>query len=162
MLPVMYEFTMSMGIDVVDMHEYSGAMAHEHVLGNEPEMERMRIRGRNVADSLAAETEEERVRWRGGEEGVCPVCHCDMLTVSKDRRSIECPVCGMYGCLTIEDGEIKAHFSEEEKLRSRLRRNGKLEHSTEIKTKAAMPGQIPDLSERKKPYIGYAEKPFSS
>ena len=99
------------------MHEYSGAMAHEHVLGNEPEMERMRIRGRNVADSLAAETEEDRVRWRGEEEGVCPVCHCDMLTVSKDRRSIECPVCGMYGSLTIEDGEIKAHFSEEEKLR---------------------------------------------
>ena len=27
MLPTMYEFTMSMGIDVVDMHEYHGAMA---------------------------------------------------------------------------------------------------------------------------------------
>ena len=35
MLPTMYEFTMSMGIDVIDMHEYYGAMAHEHVLGNE-------------------------------------------------------------------------------------------------------------------------------
>src|SRR5699024_3760647 len=60
MLPLMYEFTMSMGIDVVDMHEYHGAMAYEHVLGNENEMERMKKMGQNIAEALKAETEEER------------------------------------------------------------------------------------------------------
>ncbi len=157
MLPTMYEFTMSMGIDVIDMHEYFGAMAYEHVLGNEPEMERSREMGRNIAAALAADTEEERVRWRGEEEGVCPVCHCDMLTVSKDRTYVECPVCGIEGELKQENGKISVYFSEAQKKRSRLHWDGKLEHSTEIKTRAVGPGQIPNLKELKEPYKGYAE-----
>lgn len=157
MLPTMYEFTMSMGIDVIDMHEYHGAMAYEHVLGNEEQMNRMKEMGRNIAAALAARTEEERTKWRGTEEGVCPVCHCDMLTVSKDRTHVECPVCGITGEFEVNDGKLEVHFSEEQQNRSRLRWAGKLEHSTEIKTQAVGPGQIPDLKERKQPYIGYAE-----
>lgn len=37
---IMYEITLSMGIDIIDIHEYWGAMAYEHVLGNEKEMAR--------------------------------------------------------------------------------------------------------------------------
>ena len=157
MLPVMYEITMSMGIDVIDLNEYHGAMAYEHVLGNEYQMQRTIRMGQNIVDALNAETEEERVRFRGDEEGVCPVCHLDMLTVSKDRRSVECPVCGIAGELQVVDGKIEVSFSEAEQQRSRLRWDGKLEHSTEIKTKAVGPGQIPDLKELKKPYLHYAE-----
>lgn len=158
MLPTMYEFTMSMGIDVIDMHEYYGAMAHEHVLGNEAEMERMRQVGQNIAAALQADSEEERTKWRGEEEGVCPVCHCNMLTVSPDRKSVECPVCGISGEFQVIDGKLEVTFSEAQQKRSRLHWDGKLEHSTEIKTQAAGPGQIPDLKDRKAPYIGYAEK----
>lgn len=157
MLPTMYEFTMSMGIDVIDMHEYYGAMAYEHVLGNEPEMARMRKMGQNIALALEADTEEDRVSWRGEEEGNCPVCHCNMLTVSKDRTSVECPVCGIEGTLAIEEGRIHTVFSTAQQKRSRLCWDGKLEHSTEIKTKAVGPGQISGLKELKKPYQGYAE-----
>lgn len=155
MLPTMYEFTMSMGIDVVDMHEYFGAMAYEHVLGNEKEMLRAKLMGQNIAKALAAEIEEERTKWRGKEEGVCPVCHCDMLTVSKDRTYVECPVCGILGDLEVVDGKINTTFSKEEQKRSRLHWDGKLEHSTEIKTKAVGPGQIPNLNELKKQYQNY-------
>lgn len=157
MLPTMYEFTMSMGIDVIDMHEYFGAMAYEHVLGNEPEMARMRKMGQNIALALEADTEADRVCWRGEEDGNCPVCHCNMLTISKDRTSVECPVCGIEGTLSIEDGRIHTVFSHAQQKRSRLYWDGKLEHSTEIKTKAVGPGQIPDLKELRKPYQGYAE-----
>lgn len=157
MLPVMYEFTMSMGIDVIDMNEYHGAMACEHVLGNDVQMARMKKMGQNIVKALAADTEEERTRWRGEEEGVCPVCHCDMLTVNKDRGGVECPVCGIRGELTLKNGKIDVSFSEEEQQRSRLRWNGKLEHSTEIKTQAVGPGQIPNLKELKAPYVGYAQ-----
>lgn len=157
MLPTMYEFTMSMGIDVVDMHEYHGAMAHEHVLGNDVQMERMKQMGQHIAEALFAQDEEERRKWRGTEEGVCPVCHCDMLTVSKDHSFAECPVCGIKGHFEVKDSKLEVHFSQEEQKRSRLRWNGKLEHSTEIKTKAVGPGQIPDLKELKKMYIGYGE-----
>lgn len=157
MLPTMYEFTMSMGIDVIDMHEYHGAMAYEHVLGNSEQIERMKLMGQHIAQALSADNEQERTKWRGLEEGVCPVCHCDMLTVSKDRKSIECPVCGIYGDLELKDGRISAVFSEAEKKRSRLYWDGKLEHSTEIKTRAVGPGQIPDLKKMLEPFKGYAE-----
>ena len=157
-LPIMYELTMSMGIDIIDMHEYFGAMAYEHVLGNETEMERARQMGRNIVDALNAEDEPTRMKWRGEEEGVCPVCHLNMLNVMPDRKSVECPVCGIRGEFSVDgDGKLQISFSEKEQKRSRLRWDGKLEHSTEIKTKAVGPGQIPNLKELKQPYIGYAE-----
>ena len=81
-----------------------------------------------------------------------------MLTVSKDRKSVECPVCGIKGEFKTEDGKLMVSFSEAEQKRSRLHWDGKLEHSTEIKTQAVGPGQIPNLKELKAPYIGYAEK----
>ncbi|MCI2048322.1 MAG: flavodoxin family protein [Lachnospiraceae bacterium] len=159
MLPTMYEITMSMGIDVIDMHEYYGAMACEHVVGNETEMERMRQTGRNIAAALVSETEEERTKWRGDTEGVCPVCHCSLLSVPQNRAAdqVECPVCGITGSLVVKDGKIQAEFSEAQKKRSRLHWDGKLEHSTEIKTKAVGSGQIPDLKERLEPYINYLQ-----
>ena len=153
MLPTMYALPMSLGIDIVDTYEYHGAMAHYHVVGNQPVMDRMYEMGRHVAEAVACEDEGERTRWRGDHEGVCPVCHCDMLTVSEGGKSIECPVCGTYGSFTVEDGKLTAHFTEEEQARSRLHYAGKLEHSTEIKTCAAGPDQIPDLQERLKPYL---------
>lgn len=158
MLPMMYEITFSMGIDVIDMQKYWGAMAYEHVLGNDTQMERSRKLGRNITAALSAGTEEERTLWRGDTEGVCPVCHLDMVNILPDHKSVECPVCGSYGTLHVDDqGEIHVHYTKEEQDRSRLRWAGKLEHSTEIKTQAVGPGQIPDLKERLKPYIGYAE-----
>ncbi len=153
MLPTMYCLTLSMGIDVVDTYEYHGAMAHYHVVGNQPVMDRMTEMGKHVVDALAhMDDEEERRRWRGDHEGVCPVCHCDLLTVSQDKKTIECPVCGSYGTFTVEDGKLIAHFTEAEQARSRLRYAGKLEHSTEIKTCAAGPDQLPNVKELLKPY----------
>lgn len=158
MLPLMYEITFSMGTDVIDMQKYFGAMAYEHVLGNEKQMARTRKLGQNIAEALAADTDEERTKWRGDDEGMCPVYHLNMVNILPDHKTIECPVCGSYGTLDVDEhGEIHLHFTQEEQDRSRLRWGGKLEHSTEIKTQAVGPGQIPDLKERLKPYIGYAE-----
>ena len=158
MLPMMYEITFSMGTDVIDMQKYYGAMAYEHVLGNEKQMARTRKLGQNISAALAAETEEDRTKWRGDEEGMCPVCHLNMVNILPDRKSVECPVCGSYGTLDVDaNGEIHVHFTEAEQNRSRLRWAGKLEHSTEIKTQAVGPGQIPNLKELLAPYKGYAE-----
>ena len=126
MLPTMYEFTMSMGIDVIDMHEYYGAMAHEHVLGNEAEMERMRQVGQNIAVALQADSEEERTKYSEIARGVCPVCHCNMLTVSPDRKSVECPVCGISGEFQVIDGKLEVTFSEAQQKRSRLHWDGEV------------------------------------
>lgn len=152
MLPTMYCFSMSQGIDIVDTFEYHGAMAYTNVVGNRPVMDRTWAMGRHVVEALACADEGERRRWRGDHEGVCPVCHCDMLTVSGGGKTVECPVCGISGTATIEDGRLQAHFSAEEQARSRLFYAGKLEHSTEIKTCAAPPEQIPNLKELLEPF----------
>jgi multimeric flavodoxin WrbA len=157
MLPTMYEFTMPMGIDVIDAHESFGAMAHEHILGNRAELERSSEIGQNIAAALCAESEEERVKWCGEEEGVCPVCHCNLLTVSEDRRVVECPVCGIEGKLEIADGKITAKFTEEQQKRSRLHWEGMLEQFNQVNISAVGPGQIPNLKELMEPFKGYAE-----
>ncbi len=157
MLPTMYEITMSMGTDVIDIHEYHGAMAHEHVLGNTDQMERMVKLGTNITQALSAKTEKERIQWRGDEEGNCPVCHLNMLTVDVNSTKVECPVCGIEGEVVIENNQLKTVFSQEQQKRSRLFMEGKREHSTEIKTCAARPGQIPNLKDLKSKYMGYAE-----
>ena len=152
MIPTMYCFSMPLGLDVIDNFEYHGAMKHNHVVGNAEIMNRTTRMAKNIVDALAASDPAERVKWRGEHEGVCPVCHCDMLTVSPDRTFVECPVCGIRGEFSLKDKKLVVEFSKEEQARSRLTFAGKLEHSTEIKTQAAPPGQIPDLAERLKPY----------
>lgn len=156
-LPIMYEFTMPMGIDVIDKMEYFGAMAFEHVLGNKQMMDRAALIGQHISEALSETDDVQLTKWRGDDEGVCPVCYCDLLLVSKDKTYVECPVCGIKGRLTIEKGRIETSFTKEEQERSRLKYAGKLEHSHEIKTCAAHPGQIPNLKELKAPYIGYAQ-----
>ncbi len=160
-VPMMYEFTFPLGIDVIDTVEYWGAMAHESVLGNQEMMGRMTKVGKNIVASLQAETEEERTRWRGEEEGVCPVCHTRLLQVSHDARTVDCVVCGSHGTLEKIDGKIAVHFTEEEQNRSRLRWLGKLEHSTEIKTQAQPSGTIKNLKELKAPYAAFDRGPFA-
>lgn len=161
-LPMMYEFTFPMAIDVVDTVEYYGAMACENVAGNPEMMERMTKVGQNIIASINAETEEERVQWRGEEEGVCPVCHTRLLQVSHDNKTVDCVVCGSHGTLKVVDGLIKVDFTKEEIKRSRLLWGGKLEHSTEIKTQAQPSGTIKNLKELKQPYADFDRKPFAT
>lgn len=156
-LPTMFAFPMSLGIDVIDTYKYYGAMAYEHVLGNDKVMNRMSTLGQNIVQALNAESEEERTKWRGDHTGICPVCHNDMLTVSHKGMEVECPTCGIIGELKVDNGEINVNFSDAEIARSRMTYAGKLEHSTEIRTFAAGPGQIPDLKERKQKYLHVGE-----
>jgi len=151
-LPTMFAMPMSLGVDVIDSYEYHGAMAYEHVVGNEPVMERMTKVGQHLCEALAAQTEEERMKWRGDDEGVCPVCHNRMLTMLNEDGIVECPTCGIEGKLSCEDGKFKVGFTAEQIARSRMFYPGKLEHSTEIKTCAAPKGSIPNLKELLEPY----------
>lgn len=65
-------------------------------------------------------------------EGVCPVCHQRLLTIMPKSTKVECPVCGIEGELSIENDEIKVHFSQEQQERARGTFKGLREHTTEI------------------------------
>ena len=151
-LPVMYELMMSTGVDVIDAHVQYAAMKQSHVLGDEAEMERARQAGEHIADAIEAETEEKRTAWRGDEEGACPVCHMDLITMFPGSSRIECPICGIEGTLEFTDGVPRAVFSEAEQKRSRLFYAGKLEHSNEIKNGARTMKVVPDLKEKLEKY----------
>ena len=164
-LPLMYLMCFSRHITVVDqVAVFPGrfpSMLPGRLLLNEEVLERARKLGRNVAEAMKKPIEE--VKWMGDEPGTCPVCHCNLLTVTK-KNPVECPICGIRGELKIKDGEIIVTFSEEEKEHSRLNIQGLKDHWDELTGGFAATGavsfQFPsadEMEKRKKKYIGYRE-----
>lgn len=154
-LPIMYEFTLSMGMDVIDNVKYFGAMEYDNILGNKKYLDRCKRAGKNMVEALASGDDEDRIRWRGDEQGVCPVCHQRLVSVLGDGVNVDCPVCGSHGTLEIVDGQIKVNFTEAERKRSRLNWDGKLEHSTEIANGAMTMKRTENLSELMAPYKSF-------
>lgn len=85
--------------------------------------------GKTVAKSLG-KPYEEVTKW-SGEEGVCPVCHNSLLSMN-GTTSVECPVCGIWGTLSMDGDKVKISFTEEEKARARNTIPGIYEHYNEI------------------------------
>ena len=63
---------------------------------------------------------------------VCPVCHQRLITILPGTTTVECPICGIEGQLSIEDGAVKVEFSEAQQKRARGTFAGLREHTTEI------------------------------
>ena len=127
-------------------------MGYDHMVGNTKLMERLTKMGDNL--SYACEHDIPEDYWCGDDEGICPVCHNDMLTILHDKMRVECPVCGIEGEMKIVDGEIKVDFSEEQISHSRLRYGGKMDHYVEIRDSDKNPEKvrIPNLKEVLKEY----------
>jgi len=81
----------------------SEAIAHPEALE--------RVHG--VGKALATAIRTGDITYRG-EAGVCPVCHDHIIRIHKDSETVECGTCGITGKLSIEDGKIRVHFSEEQ------------------------------------------------
>lgn len=71
-------------------------------------------------------------------EGVCPVCHQRLITILPGTTTVECPVCGIEGTLSIVDGAVKVDFSEEQQQRARGTFKGLREHTEEIQSFGAI------------------------
>lgn len=65
------------------------------------------------------------------DQGTCPVCHQNLLTVN-GTTTVECPICGIEGKISIEGDQLKVTFSEEQQARARGTFAGLREHTTEI------------------------------
>ena len=47
-----------------------------------------------------------------GDMGVCPVCHSNFISLIPGQgMKVECPICGIEGTLSIENGEIKVNYA---------------------------------------------------
>ncbi len=96
----------------------------EELIGNIREM------GKRTAEAYSMEDKD--VEWFGPQgNGTCPVCHQNLLTVN-GTTTVECPICGIEGKLSIEGDKLNVTFSEEQQARARGTFAGLREHTTEI------------------------------
>lgn len=47
-----------------------------------------------------------------GDPGICPSCHDRNVRILRDNETIECPLCGVRGKLSLADGKIRVEFEE--------------------------------------------------
>jgi multimeric flavodoxin WrbA len=153
-LPLMHLFTFPSNMTVVDQMQMTSVTKFMNPVLNPDALLRARRLGQNVAKAMGQPADE--VKWMG-DEGTCPVCHCDLLTV-RATNPVECPICGIAGTLKVDGDHISVAFSEEEQKRSRLYMAGKVEHWVELRENVAMFMQRPDafeVPERMKKYESY-------
>lgn len=93
--------------------------------------ERAKQLGKNVAEASGKHPRD--VKFMGDDPGICPTCHGRILTLNpkmgKGGKWVECPLCGIQGELTIEDGKVKVDFPVEDWFFSRFMFGGLLEHT---------------------------------
>ena len=157
-LPNMSMFGMSLLMKTVGQYDAYNMGMTVHPFFDENLMKNIGDLGVHLTKSIGKPYEE--VEWFG-DEGACPVCHNNMITVINKGRKVECPVCGIEGALLIDNDEIKVVFSEAEKSRARgATFAGLQEHYEEIEgmKKVAIPKIIENkdrLEELMKPYVEF-------
>jgi hypothetical protein len=125
-LSLFHTMTFSIQLEVIDQMMVMGTNIVEgQVLLNEAAVARAHKLGQHVAEVMGKPA--SAMKWKGDEVGTCPVCHQNEITI-KGKNPVQCPICGIYGELKIENDEIIVTFSEEEQKRSRLTLAGKQEH----------------------------------
>ncbi|HHV12372.1 MAG TPA: flavodoxin family protein [Clostridiales bacterium] len=86
--------------------------------------------GRQTAAAYGKEDKD--IEWFGP-EGTCPVCHQNLLMMN-GTTTVECPICGIEGKLSVEGEQVKVEFSEKQQARARGTFEGLREHTVEIQS----------------------------
>lgn len=131
----------SLGLPMLDLFSFSFCMkcvghvdAYDqgrtgHPLFDQELMKKCASLGTAVAESLGKPYDEVDT-WIG-DEGVCPVCHNPLLSMN-GTTSVECPICGIWGTLSVNGDKIDVEWSQEEINRARNTTIGIYEHYNEI------------------------------
>lgn len=88
-------------MNLVDQMKLHRTPAIGLVLCNQKAMDRATLLGQNVAAELM---DSGSVKYRGDMEGICPVCHNDVVVVRNGR--VACAICDYEGDPVIKDGKI--------------------------------------------------------
>jgi Multimeric flavodoxin WrbA len=129
-LPLLHLFGMSMLMKTVGHVNVVGYRHHGNPVLCEELMGKVGKLGRDVTEAIGKAPED--VAWCS-DEGTCPVCHNNLLTI-KNTTTVECPICGIYGEISINNGKLAVIFSEAEQKRARFTEAGLKEHFEEINT----------------------------
>ncbi len=110
-LPLMNTLFQPPQVKIVDQLQVVFAVRPGQVLLDEEAMQKARRLGLNVAKAMGKGLGE--AKFMGDEPGQCPVCHSDILVVSK-KPPVRCAVCGSRGVLKMVGDEITVIFEEED------------------------------------------------
>lgn len=129
-LASLYTATLSPQTEVVDTIDVFGIADMNAAAANEEWLEKARKLGEHVADAILTGNHE----WRGEEEGVCPSCHLNNITVKPNSNEVNCPVCGIKGELSLKDGKTHIEWPNKKEYReiNMLTEAGKVIHLKEI------------------------------
>lgn len=161
----------SLGLPMLDLFSFSFCMkcvghvdAYDqgrtgHPLLDKDLMAKCAELGKAVAESLGKPFDEVDT-WIG-DEGVCPVCHNPLLSMNGTTH-VECPICGIWGDLSVDGDKIKVEWPEKEIHRARNTITGIYEHYNEIQNMitVCVPKMIENkdsLDEQMKKYINFDE-----
>ncbi|MCD8156263.1 MAG: NAD(P)H-dependent oxidoreductase [Clostridiales bacterium] len=159
------KFGMSANNCIVDMLDIYDMTRRGGILGDEALMERCRQMGRNLVEAVEeVASGEDKPAYRGDVNGICPVCHLDMLSVD-GTDEVMCPLCGIKGKIAVQDGKLTVDFSDEQQSHSKFYWQGLQDHQIELQAnleeRFAMMKERglsnEQLAEMKKEYRGYAE-----
>lgn len=151
-LPTMNLFAFSLMMKVVGQIDAYDMGRTANPLFDEDLMNRVGELGRRVTEAVGKPY--DKVEWYG-EEGICPVCHCNLVTLNK-TTTVECPICGITGKLTVEGDKLNVEFSKEQQNRARGTANGLQEHYDEIQGMKAV--AIPKIMATKDTLPGMLQK----
>ena len=101
-------------------------------------IEHMHELGKRTAAAYNMNPEEVEYYGPKG-DGICPVCHQRLLTIN-GTTTVECPICGIEGKLSVEGDRVKVEFSEAQQARARGTFAGLREHTEEIQGFGAICG----------------------
>ena len=129
-IPSLYSSTFSAQTEVVDYLNIYGVADPAEAAVHDEWLEKARKLGENVADAMLTGDH----RWRGEAPGLCPGCHMNMVCIEPGTTTAFCPVCGIYGNVSVEDGAVKIDWPDDLDHRRDDRQSprGKAVHLKEI------------------------------
>lgn len=122
-IPTMEVWSIPLGLEVVDMQYYPWNI---NIWFDNERIEKMKTSGKHLAKVLKTGKAEYI-----GPNGYCPVCHNSTM-VLHEKNQIECAVCGIKGSISVEEGNIKTMFSQEEIESSHYYDAGKENHYQDL------------------------------
>ena len=127
-LPMMHLFSCSQAMKVVGQINANDQGRKTSPFLDPPMMDDVFKLGENLANNLGVPYDD--TTWFG-EEGTCPVCHLNLMTVD-GTDTVTCAVCGSHGKVAMENGKMKIVFPPAEIKRARNTIIGLSEHHSEI------------------------------
>ncbi len=151
-LPLLHMTTFSMHIAVVDQVQLLGSAMPGTVLFDAAAIQRAQQMGRNVAAEIGKPFDAALYH---GPEGVCPICHCDLI-VPLAASAAECATCAARGELRYDGGQPRLIVTDEGRARSILTLAGKHHHQDEIDAvSATVLPRMKEVPPLRAPYDGY-------